>query len=167
MASDRMLSLRVINAHDVPQRIVADPGRLRQVVLNLLDNAIKFSPPGGTVTLRARRVPGAWPESLEIAVLDGGPGIPPLDQIRATDRFFRGETARNTPGYGLGLTLVRAVAELHGGVLRLLDASPGLQASLTLPASRQSSFDTSEARKRGFAPEGDHQHVPVGGLLRI
>ena len=62
---------------------------------------------------------------------------------------------------------MRAVAELHGGALRLADAAPGLQALLTLPTSRQSLLDTSEARKRGFAPEGDYQNVPVGGLLRI
>ncbi len=165
VAEERGLTLALQAAAPLP--VWGDRELIQQAVANLLDNAIKFSPPDSTVTLRARRVPGAWPELLEIAVLDGGPGIPPLDQARATDRFFRGEAARNTPGYGLGLTLVRAVAEVHGGTLRLTDASPGLQASLTLPASRQSSFYTSEARKRGFAPEGDHQHVPVGGLLRI
>ena len=165
VAEERGLTLVLQAAKPLP--VWGDRELIQQAVANLLDNAIKFSPAGGMVTLRARRIPGAWPESLEIAVLDGGPGIPPLDQTRATDRFFRGETARNTPGYGLGLTLVRAVAELHGGALRLLDASPGLQALLTLPASRQSSYYTSEARKRGFAPEGDHQNVPVGGLLRI
>ena len=165
VAEERGLTLVLQAAKPLP--VWGDRELIQQAVANLLDNAIKFSPDGGRVTLRARRIPGAWPESLEIAVLDGGSGIPPLDQSRATDRFFRGEMARNTPGYGLGLTLVRAVAELHGGALRLIDASPGLQAQLTLPASRQSSFYTSEARKRGFAPEGDHQHVPVRGLLRI
>ncbi len=165
VAEERGLTLALQAAKPLP--VWGDRELIQQAVANLLDNAVKFSPAGGTVTLRARRVPGAWPESLEIAVLDQGPGIPPPDQARATDRFFRGEAARSTPGYGLGLTLVRAVAGLHGGTLRLLDASPGLQALLTLPASRQSSFDISEARRRGFAPEGDHQNVPVGGLLRI
>ena len=62
---------------------------------------------------------------------DHGPGIPAADVARATERFYRGETARNTPGFGLGLTLVRAVAQLHGGSLSLEDAAPGLRAVLT------------------------------------
>jgi len=165
VAEERGLHLLLQAAKPLP--VWGDRELIQQAVANLLENAIKFSPSGGTVTLRARRVPGAWPEALEIAVLDQGPGIPAPDQARATERFFRGEAARSTPGFGLGLTLVRAVAGLHGGAIRLMDASPGLQALLTLPASRQSSFETSEARKRGFAPEGDHQNVPVGGLLRI
>ena len=59
---------------------------------------------------------------------DQGPGIPEADRLRATERFFRGEIARNTPGSGLGLALVQAVAQLHGGSLRLADAAPGLVA---------------------------------------
>ena len=56
---------------------------------------------------------------------DQGPGIPEADRARAAERFFRGESARNTPGSGLGLALVQAVAQLHGGSLRLADAGPG------------------------------------------
>ncbi len=66
---------------------------------------------------------------------DQGPGIPAEDRARATERFFRGEAARNTPGSGLGLALVQAVAQLHGGALRLEDADPGLRATLSLPAA--------------------------------
>ena len=74
------------------------------------------------------------PEGLRISVTDRGPGIPAPDVARATERFYRGETARHTPGFGLGLTLVRAVAQLHGGTLSLEDAKPGLQAVLTIPS---------------------------------
>jgi hypothetical protein len=70
-------------------------------------------------------------------VADQGPGIPEGERERAAERFYRGETARNTPGSGLGLALVQAVAQLHGGSLRLADAAPGLIASLTLPAYDQ------------------------------
>ena len=66
---------------------------------------------------------------------DQGPGIPADDVSRATDRFYRGETARHTPGFGLGLTLVRAVAQLHGGALLLEDARPGLRAVLVVPSA--------------------------------
>ena len=68
---------------------------------------------------------------------DQGPGIPEADRARAAERFFRGESARNTPGSGLGLALVQAVAQLHGGSLRLADASPGLIAILSLPGHEE------------------------------
>jgi signal transduction histidine kinase len=67
-------------------------------------------------------------------VSDQGHGIPPEDRARATERFFRGESARSTPGSGLGLSLVQAVATLHGGSLRLEDNEPGLRAVIVMPA---------------------------------
>jgi len=118
--------------HDIPPilPVFGDRDMLQQAVANLLDNALKFSPPGGTIRLEAR-VAGRL---LEVSVADQGPGIPPEDRARATERFFRGETARNTPGSGLGLSLVQAVAMLHGGTLRLEDNRPGVRASMVLPA---------------------------------
>jgi signal transduction histidine kinase len=111
-----------------PQRleINGDPALIQQAVANLIDNAVKFSPPGGTVRLSAS-VEG---RRIRIVVTDRGPGIPEEDRKRATDRFYRGDSARGTPGSGLGLALVQAVAYLHGGVLRLEDAGPGLRAVL-------------------------------------
>ena len=106
-----------------------DRDMIQQAVANLLDNAIKFSPPKGVIRLSAQAAQGG----IEIAVADDGPGIPPQDRERATQRFFRGETARSTPGSGLGLSLVQAVAMLHGGALRLEDNAPGLRAVLHLP----------------------------------
>lgn len=103
---------------------------IQQAVANLLDNAIKFSPPGGSVAIRAE----VGPDGLRISVADQGEGIPEAELARATERFFRGETARHTPGFGLGLTLVRAVAQLHGGALLLEDAAPGLRATLLIPS---------------------------------
>ena len=114
---------------DQPLPMRGDRELIQQAVANLLDNAVKFSPPGGTILLRGEAVAGG----VQVSVTDQGAGIPPEDVQRATDRFYRGETARNTPGFGLGLTLVRAVAQLHGGSLQLHDAKPGLRAVLTLP----------------------------------
>jgi signal transduction histidine kinase len=102
---------------------------IQQAAANLVDNAVKFSPSGGTVTLSA----AATRAGVEIAVADQGPGIPEGDRERAVERFFRGESARNSPGAGLGLALVQAVAQLHGGVLRLGAGAPGLVATLSLP----------------------------------
>ncbi len=107
-----------------------DRDLIGQAIVNLLDNALKFSPSGSTVRLKARHSGG----SVEITVQDEGPGIPLSDRARATERFFRGETARQTPGSGLGLALVEAVAHLHAGSLVLEDAAPGLRVTLKLPA---------------------------------
>ena len=110
-------------------RIRGDRDLLFQALANLLDNAIKFSPQGGTVAIAAR----GRGDGVEIAVADGGPGIPDALKERVTERFFRVEASRNAPGAGLGLSLVAAVAERHGGGLELGDNEPGLRVALTLP----------------------------------
>jgi signal transduction histidine kinase len=110
-----------------------DQALLQQAVANLLDNAVKFSPQGQSVSVVAQ--PAAT--GTEIVVTDHGPGIPPADRERATERFFRGEQARSTPGAGMGLALVQAVAQLHGGSLGLGDAGPGLRATLFVPVAEE------------------------------
>jgi len=127
VAEDRDVALEAEIPPDL--EVFGDRDMVQQAVANLLDNAIKFAPPRTRVRLWAAREEGA----VRIVVADQGPGIPEEDRARATERFFRGETARSTPGSGLGLALVQAVATLHGGVLRLEDAGPGLSAVLTLP----------------------------------
>ena len=103
------------------------------------------APPAGPPAIGAipppRSRPGLAappPRMVRITVEDAGPGIPAGDLDKAAERFFRGEAARHTPGSGLGLSLVQAVAQLHGGTLRLGDAAPGLRATLDLPASDRS-----------------------------
>jgi signal transduction histidine kinase len=123
---------------ELPERLemVGDRDLLLQAVANLLDNAVKFTPAGGRIRLWAREDG----DSVEMGVSDDGPGLSPEDRGRAHERFFRADTARATPGSGLGLALVQAVAQLHGGELALRDAapgreSPGLAAVLRLPVS--------------------------------
>ena len=99
---------------------------LQHAAANLLDNAIKYTPAGGVVTLRVRRS-GTFSE-LEVA--DSGPGIPAADRERVLERFTRLEASRKSPGAGLGLSLVKAVAGLHGAALRLEDNEPGLRVVL-------------------------------------
>ncbi len=108
-----------------------------QALANLLDNALKYGvapdDPGGKsvpVLLLTLRPAG---EAVEIEVADRGPGIPAEDRGRVTERFARLESARTRPGFGLGLSLVSAVARLHGGALVLEDHRPGLKAILRLP----------------------------------
>ena len=109
-------------------QVTGDPALLQQAVANLVDNALKFSPAGGVVRVTAE----ADRHHTRIVVSDSGPGIPEEDRARATERFYRGDAARNTPGSGLGLSLVQAVAYLHGGELRLEDATPGVRAVLEI-----------------------------------
>jgi signal transduction histidine kinase len=113
-----------------------EPGLFRQAVSNLIENALKYTLPGGHIEVHAlRRNDGR----VEIAVLDDGPGISPSDRDRVLERFVRLESARSTPGAGLGLSLVAAVARLHNGGLHLRDGigkggHKGLGAIFVLPA---------------------------------
>lgn len=115
--------------------VYGDRDMIQQAVANLLDNALKFSPPGGRIEITAEvsRESGVS-EVATVTVADEGAGMSEADRARATERFFRAESARSTPGSGLGLALVQAVASLHGGSLRLHDNAPGLRAALHLPA---------------------------------
>lgn len=105
-----------------------------QAVVNLIENAIKYSvKPGAqastSIGIDLKELPG----SIEISVADNGPGIAPEDRERVLKRFVRLEKSRTEPGTGLGLSLVQAVARLHGGAVRLEDNRPGLRVVLTLP----------------------------------
>jgi signal transduction histidine kinase len=111
-----------------------------QAIANLVDNAIKYSlvddRPGaadGAAQLKVTISMVRAGDSIEIAVADRGPGVPAPDRERALQRFVRLEKSRSRPGSGLGLSLVAAVARLHGGSVRLEDNTPGLRAVLTLP----------------------------------
>jgi signal transduction histidine kinase len=112
-----------------------DQGLFTQAVSNLIENALKYTPAGGHVEVRATLRPDG---RVEIDVLDDGPGIAPADRDRVLERFVRLEGARTTPGAGLGLSLVAAVARLHRGGLHLRDGlgegGRGLGAALVLPA---------------------------------
>jgi signal transduction histidine kinase len=111
---------------------------LAQALANLLDNAVKYTPEGGAIMLRVRRRASG---EVEFSVTDTGPGVPEDDRARVVERFVRLERSRNEPGVGLGLSLVLAVAEAHGGRLELDEGpgkvgemGPGLRAALVLPS---------------------------------
>ncbi|MCE2861549.1 MAG: hypothetical protein RIR76_3503 [Verrucomicrobiota bacterium] len=116
-------------------RAAADPERLRQVLANLIDNAIKYGRTGGVVTLRGRDAGGGM---VEISVRDDGPGIPPDALSRVFERFYRVDKARSREqgGTGLGLAIVKNVVQAHGGDVRVeSSAGRGAEFFLTLPAS--------------------------------
>jgi len=107
---------------------------LAQAIANLLDNAIKYSPAGGRIELRLSGP--AAPPALYVA--DHGPGIPADARERVLQRFVRLDSSRGSPGSGLGLSLVAAVAKLHSARLDLADNRPGLLVSLSFPAPARS-----------------------------
>jgi two-component system, OmpR family, phosphate regulon sensor histidine kinase PhoR len=93
-------------------RITADPAKLHDVLRNLVENAVHYSPDAATIRLEARRENGA----VRISVSDSGPGIPPDDLSRVFERFYRVDKSRSRPGgTGLGLAIVKHLVELHGG----------------------------------------------------
>jgi signal transduction histidine kinase len=113
-----------------PILFAGDPLLLAQAVGNLIDNALKYATENGTISVAAaRRRDG----TTEIAVADNGPGIPDREKPKVFERFYRSDRSRGTAGAGLGLSLVAAVARLHGGTLELTDNHPGLRATLVFP----------------------------------
>ncbi|WP_300543453.1 HAMP domain-containing sensor histidine kinase [Maricaulis sp.] len=118
--------------------MLGDRGLLSQALANVLDNAVKYTPPGGAVTLRLRETGDG---RIEFSVTDTGPGIPDADRDRVTQRFVRLDNSRTKPGSGLGLSLVQAIADVHNGRFELGEGpgvvegghGPGLRASLSFP----------------------------------
>ena len=112
---------------------------MAQALANLMDNAIKYTPKGGAIMLRVRRRSSG---EVEFSVTDTGPGVPEEDRARVVQRFVRLENSRNLPGAGLGLSLVAAVAEAHGGRVELSEGpgkvgeiGPGLRVAVILPSA--------------------------------
>jgi two-component system, OmpR family, sensor histidine kinase MprB len=114
--------------------IHADPDAIERAIANLVDNAVKWSPPGGHIHLTV--TPG------RLTVTDQGPGIPAADLPHVFDRFYRSPAARALPGSGLGLAIVRQIAESHGGHVSAHPHTPGTQIRLTLPTAVAAAADT-------------------------
>lgn len=114
-----------------PVRLIGDKQLVTQAIVNLLDNAAKYTPEGSEIKISLKQEEGY----IVIIIADNGPGIPAHLLDKAKERFFRVDESRNTPGTGLGLSLVEAVAGLHHGTLALEDNKPGLRAVLTLSSN--------------------------------
>ena len=112
-----------------PVLVDGDAELLTQMLVNLVENALRHAGPRARITVTAARL-GRAPV---LSVKDDGPGVPEADRERLFDRFYRLERSRSTPGSGLGLALVAAVAKLHGAEVALLPADPGLEARVSFP----------------------------------
>ena len=115
---------------DGPLLVSGDPVLLAQALGNLIDNALKYAPHSGAIEVAVRQ---HGESTAEISVSDNGPGIDDAEKSKVVQRFYRGDASRGTPGVGLGLSLVQAVAKLHGSSLELYDQVPGLRVVFTLP----------------------------------
>ena len=111
--------------------VLGDRRLIAQAIANLVDNAIKYSPAGGAVTVTAAASGGL----ARIAVSDTGPGVPKEERARIFDRFVRLEADRGKPGNGLGLSLVRAVANMHDAKVSADDANPGLRVEISMKSA--------------------------------
>jgi signal transduction histidine kinase len=127
-AEERHITLRCEPAAAV--EVFGDRELLAQVLTNLVDNALKYTPSGGTVRVQLEREG----DTARLSVADTGPGIPAADRSRVLQRFARLDQARSMPGNGLGLALVNAVSVQHHGRLTLADNAPGLVVTVELPA---------------------------------
>jgi signal transduction histidine kinase len=127
VAEDSGHSLKIAPAP--PCTVSGDPELLFQMLANLVENAIVHTPAGTQIGV-GLEIGGA---QAVLRVTDDGPGIPPAARDKIFQRFYRLDASRSTPGHGLGLALVAAVAELHGGTVAVAPESPGLTVTLTLP----------------------------------
>lgn len=131
----------VIDVQPQELSVTADPARIHQVIANLLDNASRHSPSGGTIYVRAWEFTNTG--SIAIEVRDQGPGIAEADREAVFERFERGGTPDQSGGTGLGLAIARWAVELHGGTIEVIDhpgrdsADPSSTIRVLLPNTPQ------------------------------
>jgi signal transduction histidine kinase len=132
-AGERNVQLYLEAEADLPE-VMVDPQRFQQVVGNLIDNALVYTPEGSTVEISIHRKEN----NVELSVSDGGPGIPEDEIAHVFDRFWRGEKsrARSTGGAGLGLSIARQLVEAQGGRITARNRTPqGFEVSIVLPVN--------------------------------
>jgi len=130
---EKRISFQLVIDQNLPL-ISIDPGRMTQVFTNIIDNAVRFTPENGTITLSAHHVDG----QVEITVQDSGWGVPEGDLERIFDRLYRVDTARQHEdnGSGLGLTIAKSIVEMHGGhITAISPPGQGLTIRILLPAA--------------------------------
>ncbi|PBB66956.1 two-component sensor histidine kinase [Mesorhizobium sp. WSM4312] len=129
VAEDDGKSLSSVELHRAAGRIHGDPELLTQMFANLVENALRHCPPGTTIKLSVARDG----DHVLAAVADNGPGIPPDEREKVFQRLYRLDHSRSTAGSGLGMSLVRAIADLHGASIALEDCAPGLSVVVSFP----------------------------------
>jgi signal transduction histidine kinase len=133
VAEERGIKLELA-APDDSNLLRGDVSMLRQMVANLIENALAYCPAGATITLSAEPRSGG---RVALVVADTGPGIPEEERSRVTEPFYRGDADKANRGTGLGLSIVQAIVARHGARLELLDNRPGLRVVVEFPPAGQ------------------------------
>jgi signal transduction histidine kinase len=136
---------------DGPVSVSGDPVLLAQALSNLIDNALKYAPVNGAIEVAVHK---RGDGTAQVSVSDNGPGIDDSEKGKVVERFYRGDASRGTPGVGLGLSLVQAVAKLHGSALELADGNPGLRVAITMPLDSASTAALAAPPQETAAGEG-------------
>jgi hypothetical protein len=136
---------------DGPVSVSGDPVLLAQALSNLIDNALKYAPVNGAIEVAVHK---RGDGTAQVSVSDNGPGIDDSEKSKVVERFYRGDASRGTPGVGLGLSLVQAVAKLHGSALELTDGNPGLRVAITMPFDAASTAELAAPPQETAAGEG-------------
>jgi signal transduction histidine kinase len=135
--------IRIASKFDQPCEASVDEARIRQVFANLVDNALKYTPSGGSVTISAESAAGR----ARVSIRDTGIGIAPEEQGKIWARLYRGDKSRSQRGLGLGLSLVKAIVEAHGGNVEVTSAPDhGSTFTVSLPLLAQVSLKSYETR---------------------
>ena len=132
MASQKDVKIQLEVAPEIPMLMI-DPGRMTQVLTNILDNALRHTPQGGQIDLAARKVD----EGIELSIQDSGPGVKGEDANRIFERFYRTDAARHRDegGSGLGLAIAKSIVEMHNGRMWAESQSgQGLKIVIRFPA---------------------------------
>jgi signal transduction histidine kinase len=129
VAEDDGKSLSLAQRQETTDRIHGDRELLTQMFANLVENALRHCPSGTSIKLSVTR----QGERVVASVADNGPGIPAVEREKVFQRLYRLDHSRSTPGSGLGLSLVRAIADLHGASIALDDCRPGLAVAVSFP----------------------------------
>jgi signal transduction histidine kinase len=149
IAEQKGVSLSIV--HLEPLRVMGDPQQLKQLFDNLIDNALKFTPAGGEITLNVQQVD----QFARVEVSDTGIGIAAEHQARVFDRFYQVDTARaqdGTGGFGLGLSVARWISEAHHGSIEVR-SQPGAGATFTVHLPLVATFDeTTHPSRRDTQP---------------
>jgi len=147
---------------DGPTMVSGDPILLAQALSNLIDNALKYAPQNGIIEVSVRQCADF---AAEIAVADNGPGIKESEKAKVVERFYRGDASRGTPGIGLGLSVVQAVAKLHGSTLQFIDRDPGLCVVMALPCGEPIAASRNPAPSSAEMPEAAPSTMPAPTTL--
>ncbi|MGV8834101.1 MAG: ATP-binding protein [Devosia sp.] len=130
VAQENGQTLTITGPQDNPRNIRGDRDLLTQLFANLIENAIRHAEGGASITVDIQSHHGV----VTVRVADNGPGIPAVERDKVFRRLYRLEKSRTTEGTGLGLSMVKAIADLHGATIELADAQPGLSVTLSFPA---------------------------------